>query len=72
MYVESGSIDSTFGKIRAILSYLPKWMRPETKSAKTPMPFILAAATGTEIKGEGGDNVGRGGRCTIYILDECA
>ena len=72
MYVESGSIDSTFGKIRAILSYLPKWMRPETKSAKTPMPFILSAATGTEIKGEGGDNVGRGGRCTIYILDEFA
>lgn len=72
MYVESGSPDSTFGKVRSILSYLPTWMRPEIHQVRTPAPLIRSLDTGTELKGEGGDNVGRGGRCTIYMLDEYA
>lgn len=72
MYVDSGSPDSTFGKVRAILDRLPGWMRPQiTQQTRTPAPLIRVA-NGAELKGEGGDNVGRGGRSGLYFVDEFA
>ena len=72
MYVESGSPDSLFGKAWSILERLPQWMRPPVRRVRSPMPLIRNLSNGSELKGEGGDNVGRGGRSLWYLLDEAA
>ncbi len=69
-----GDPDSLFEKMRMILNRLPPLMLPEgfdvTKHA-THMK-IVNPATGATITGEAGDNIGRGGRSTVYFKDEAA
>jgi phage terminase large subunit len=74
-YVDvKGDPKSIFEKIRLLLAHLPTWMlppgwRPEKHSAYCR---LLNPATGATITGEGGDNIGRGGRSAVYFVDEAA
>lgn len=63
-----------FPKIRQILKHVPVWMMPEgfkwtehSTYMKLVNPANLASITG-----ESGDNIGRGGRTTIFFKDESA
>jgi len=69
-----GDPDSIFEKIRILLRYLPKWMLPLDFDWSKHDNFckLLNPSNGSSITGEGGDNIGRGGRSTLYDLDEAA
>lgn len=74
--------DSIFEKLRYSISaippiFLPTFKVPGTKkirsfNVKDDSPFMrmINHANGATITGEAGDNIGRGGRNTIYFLDE--
>lgn len=59
-----------FEKMRFILDNLPTWMLPRDWSADYCK--IVNRDTGAAISGEGGDNIGRGDRASIYFIDEAA
>lgn len=69
----SGDPDCLFFKGRMFLQYLPSEFRggwTESKhSAHMRLSFPL---TGSSITGEAGKNIGRGGRKSIYFVDESA
>jgi hypothetical protein len=69
-----GDPDSIFEKIRILLYALPPWMLPEGFDRKEHDNHarLINAANGSSVTGEGGDNIGRGGRKTIYFVDEAA
>lgn len=71
---EIGNLDSIFEKIRMLLYMLPVWMLPEGFNRKQHDHFMQLhnPANGNTIVGEAGDNMGRGGRSSIYFLDEFA
>lgn len=63
-----------FPKIRQQIDYLPQWMTPrgfEMGLHATYMKIVNPENLAT-ITGESGDNIGRGGRTTIYFKDESA
>lgn len=66
--------DSIFEKMRIILRRLPVWMLPEGFDFRKhdTLMQLTNPENGATITGEAGDNMGRGGRCTVYILDEAA
>jgi len=69
-----GDPDCILEKGRMILRKLPEWMLPagfDEKKHCGHMKFINPA-NGSAITGEAGDNIGRGGRNGLYILDEAA
>jgi hypothetical protein len=74
-YVDQlGNPKSLFEKLRSMLGNLPAWMlppgfRPQDHSFEAR---LLNPASGATITGEGGDNIGRGGRSSIYFVDEAA
>jgi len=65
-----GNPDSIFEKMRLILRKLPKCFLP-SKFDTTFMRFINHDNKSV-IMGEAGDNIGRGGRTSIYFKDESA
>lgn len=69
-----GSSDSIFGKVRLIMDRLPPWMMPQKfnplRHDKTML--LINPDNGSVIIGEGGNNIGRGGRNLIYTIDEAA
>ncbi len=69
-----GDMDSIFEKIRFIIDKLPAWLRPQGFKRKVHAPFmrVLNPQNGNTITGESGDNIGRGGRNTLYFVDEHA
>lgn len=71
---ELGNLDSILEKIRFMLRKLPAWMLPQGwKFGKHDMFCrIINPANGALISGEGGDGIGRGGRTSIYYVDEAA
>jgi phage terminase large subunit len=74
-YVDkSGQPDSLFEKIRIMARRLPEWMMPEGFSwgAHSLYMRLMNPATGAIISGEGGEDMGRGGRSSLYIVDEAA
>lgn len=74
-YVDAlGVMDSLFEKIRFMLRRLPNWMYPPRFRQKNHDCYtkLINPDTGAAITGEGGDNIGRGGRCSIYFVDEAA
>lgn len=74
-YVDkSGQPDSLFEKLRIMGRRLPPWMLPEGFQWNVHSLFmrLINPATGGIISGEGGEDMGRGGRSTIYIVDEAA
>lgn len=69
-----GDPDSIFEKMRMIVRALPRELLPEGFDPKQHMTlsrFINPKSNAT-IVGEGGDDVGRGGRSLIYFKDESA
>lgn len=74
-YVDKkGNPDSFFEKIRQLMRLLPHWMIPRGYAPHTHDNYmrIINPANDNVISGEMGDQLGRGGRSTWIILDECA
>jgi hypothetical protein len=74
-YVDkSGQPDSLFEKIRIMLRRQPEWMLPDgfTWARDSLFMRLVNPATGAIISGEGGEDMGRGGRSSLYIVDEAA
>jgi hypothetical protein len=69
-----GDPDSIFEKIRILLENLPDWMLPAGYERSKHAPFckIMNPANGSTITGEVGDDCGRSGRKSIYLVDETA
>lgn len=69
-----GDPSSIFEKIRMIIRGLPPEFLP--KGFKPALHFthmkVINPETGATITGEAGDNIGRGGRTSIYFKDESA
>lgn len=65
-----GDPDSIFEKLRLLIKRLPRcWLPSEYKST---FMKLVNADNGAIISGESGDNIGRGGRRSLYLLDEAA
>lgn len=64
-----GDPDSIFEKLRFLLRSLPAWMRPQTEE---PYLKLINKSNGAVITGEAGDSIGRGGRNSVYDVDEAA
>ena len=69
-----GQPDSLLEKVRMYLRYLPPELLPpgysEAKHARHMK--IMNPGNGSSITGEAGDSIGRGGRSTMYFVDEAA
>lgn len=66
--------NALFWKIRQFISYLPPELQPAGWDERKHAPFmrIINPENGSTIVGEAGDNIGRGGRTSIYFIDEAA
>jgi hypothetical protein len=74
-YVDkSGQPDSIFEKLRIMARRLPEWMLPDGFSWANHSLFmrLINPETGAMVSGEGGEDMGRGGRSSLYIVDEAA
>lgn len=71
---ELGNPDSIFEKGRLMLRRLPRELLPVGYDHDKHAPYmkIMNPDNGSVIAGEAGDNIGRGGRSTIYFKDESA
>ncbi len=70
-YVDSSwNMDSLFEKMRFILEYLPKWMKPY--DLKMFFKTISSKSLGVEIAGDAGENFGTGWRRKWVFMDEFA
>ncbi len=69
-----GDPDSIFEKIRMIIKSLPPLLLPRDFNIAKHATYmkIINPENGSTITGEAGDNIGRGGRSTIYFKDESA
>jgi phage terminase large subunit len=56
-------------KARIQIERLPRWMRPDYSA---PMMRIVNRENGATLTGEGGDDIGRGARKSMYFVDEHA
>lgn len=70
-----GDMDSLLEKARMFLRYLPTeftggWNEADPACSKSML--LKFPHTGSTIKGDMGDNIGRGGRSNIYFVDEFA
>jgi len=71
----AGDPDCLFFKIRMFLSNVPKEFRGDWKVGGRDCDkhmLITIPQTGAIIRGEAGDNIGRGGRASMYCRDEAA
>lgn len=64
-----GDINTLLEKMIFILFYLPDLFK---ESVEPRHMLIKNKSNGSIIAGQAGDNAGRGGRSTIFFLDECA
>lgn len=69
-----GDPDSIFEKMRIILRNLPGWLMPAGFDWSKHDNFLRLVNPDNDsvLSGEAGDNIGRGGRKTMYIVDEAA
>lgn len=69
-----GDLDSIFEKLRQLIRGLPREFLPHGFAYSKHLSFerIINPETGATITGEVGDNIGRGGRKSIYFKDESA
>jgi phage terminase large subunit len=65
----SGDPNSLLHKARSFLQYLPAEFLSPVSSAHMRLAFT---ATGSAIVAEAGDHIGRGGRSSLFFLDESA
>lgn len=73
-YVDSsGDPKALFWKVRKFIETLPPEFRGTFDSRKhAPFMRVEFPETGSVIKGEAGDNIGRGDRTSLYLVDESA
>ncbi|HGJ5882162.1 TerL protein [Arsenophonus sp.] len=73
-YVDStGDPKALFWKARKFVETLPQEFRGDWEAKKhAPYMRVNFPDTGAIIKGEAGDNIGRGDRTTLYFVDEAA
>lgn len=66
--------NALFWKARNLIDYLPPEFQPKGWNPKKDAPYmkVLNPENGSTILGEAGDNIGRGGRTSIYFIDESA
>ena len=72
---KKGDPKCIFWKVRFIIRHLPSWMRPVGYGEDGPhdnYARIVNPENSSVITGEGGTNIGRGDRTSIYFLDEYA
>lgn len=71
---KTGDPDSIFEKLRLALRMVPEWMLPRGLKPKLHYAYLklINPENGATITGEAGDNIGRGGRASIYVIDEAA
>lgn len=71
---KKGDPKTLFHKFRDMFSKMPDWMKPKKFVEKVHDNYmrIINPDNGATITGEAGDNIGRGGRTTMYFLDEWA
>lgn len=71
---KKGDPKTLFHKFRDMFSKLPGWMKPKGFTEKVHDNYmrIINPDNGATVTGEAGDNIGRGGRTTMYFLDEWA
>lgn len=68
-----GDPDSLFFKARAFVSMVPKEFRPGWNVDKhAPHMRLSFPHTDSMMRGEAGNNIGRGGRASVYFTDEDA
>lgn len=69
-----GDADSIFEKMRLLLQRLPDVFKPVGWNPRTCASYmkIVNPENGANISGEAGDNIGRGGRKSIFFKDESA
>jgi hypothetical protein len=69
-----GDPDSIFEKIRMMIRGMPPFFLPRGFSADEHLHYmrVINPENGATITGEAGDNIGRGGRKTMYFKDESA
>lgn len=69
-----GNADSIFEKMRIMRDALPTWMLPPGFQASLHDNYcrLINPDTGDTIVGEGGEEIGRGGRNSLLIVDEAA
>jgi len=69
-----GDPDSIFEKIRMIIRHIPDYCLPRGFNEKDHLCFMkcINPSNDSTITGEAGDNIGRGGRKSIYFKDESA
>lgn len=65
----AGNPDALFSKLQHMLEKLPAWLQPNWIIKRN---LLTNLDNGNTIKGEAGDSIGRGGRSSLYILDEAA
>ncbi len=68
----NGDMSSIFEKIRSIIRHLPSYLLPVGFQEKAHLNYmrILNPENAATIIGEAGDNIGRGGRTSLYFIDE--
>lgn len=73
-YVDKpGTLKALFPKARIFMENLPEEFRGGWEAWRdAPQMRIAFPATGSLISGEGGDDIGRGDRTSIYFVDESA
>lgn len=71
---ELGNPASLFWKMREMIKMLPREFKPDgyVEKQHAPTMRILNPANGAAIIGEAGDNIGRGNRTSMYVVDESA
>ncbi len=69
-----GDPDSIFEKMRLMINRMPPLFLPKGFTAKKHAIFmkLINPENGATITGEAGDNIGRGGRKSMYFKDEAA
>lgn len=71
---EVGNMNTILEKIRYIFRRLPYWMMPKgyREDKHATHAKIIHPKNGSAIVGEGGSNMGRGGKATVFDVDEAA
>jgi phage terminase large subunit len=69
-----GDMQSIFEKVRTIVRRLPRYLLPAGFKPEVHSNYmrIINPAIDTSIIGEAGDQIGRGGRTSVYFVDEAA
>jgi phage terminase large subunit len=69
---ESGNTKTLFYKARMFVEMLPREFRGGWQRKADKHMLIRFPETGSTMTGEAGDNIGRGDRASIYVVDEAA